>query len=207
MTERLRIHGRAIAGVEAVAFDAFGTLIDYPLKLHPYRRLLAQREAASAGRLDPVVRREILTSSEPVEQLAQRYGLQAQVPAMLEELATELAAVRLYPDVLDAIRCLRAAGLRVGVCSNLAQAYGPVVRELLGDHVDALVLSFEVGLVKPEVAMFETLSDQIGVAPVATFFIGDSVTSDVEGAQGVGMTARLIRREMGETLCDLLQVR
>ncbi len=204
MTERASGNCGTLEGIEAVAFDAFGTLIDYPLRLHPYRRFLAKGEAAGAGRLDPVVRREILTSSEPIEQLAQKYGLQAQAPAMLEELAKELAAVRLYPDVLDAIRFLRAAGLRIGVCSNLAQAYGPVVRKLLGEHVDALVLSFEVGLVKPEVAMFETLSDQLGVAPCATLFIGNSVTSDIDGATGAGMTARLIRRATGQTLRDLL---
>lgn len=174
MVERAIGQNMPLEGVEAVGFDAFGTLIDYPLRLHPYRRFFEQERVNDTNGGDPSLRRRILTSPQTLEQLAVGFGLESQLPTMQDELARELAAVRLYPDVLDSIRRLRTSGHRVGVCSNLAQAYGGIVRELLGDHVDALVLSFEVVLVKPEPAIFAHLSDRLGVVAVATIFIGDS---------------------------------
>ena len=204
MVERVIGWSLPLEGIEAVGFDAFGTLIDYPLRPHPYRRLFEQERMNDTDGGDQSLRRRILTSPQTLEQLAVGCGLESQLPTMQDELARELAAVRLYPDVVDSIRKLRAAGYRIGVCSNLAQAYGDIVRKLLGDYVDALVLSFEVGLVKPEQEIFAHLSDRLGVAAGATIFIGDSVASDVHGATRAGLTGRQIRRESGQTLRDVL---
>jgi HAD superfamily hydrolase (TIGR01549 family) len=205
MTEPVPREEKPTDHIEAIVFDAFGTLIDYPVRLHPYRRLLRMRAESGAGDHDQTSRRLILTSLQTPAQLARSSDLEDELPAILSELGQEIAAMRLYPDVFDTMGRLREAGYRVGVCSNLGQAYGDIVRALLGDSVDVLVLSFEVGFAKPEQAIFQHLSERLAVSPRATLFIGDSLFSDVEGARRAGMLARQIQRGRGETLEQALR--
>lgn len=70
--------------------------------------------------------------------------------ALEADLAAETASRRLRPRI-DAIwSTLRRAGLKVGVCSNLAAPYADALLGCLPDELDAVVLSFEVGLMKPQ---------------------------------------------------------
>jgi HAD superfamily hydrolase (TIGR01549 family) len=187
----------------AVAFDAFGTLIDYPLRLNPYRRIFGEGASTLTAPEAAIRRREIMTSNRTPAELARSWGCEAETLAMLDELQREKAAMRLYPDVEQTMALLRRRGLRIGVCSNLAQGYGDVVRNLL-PRTDAMVLSFEVGRAKPERAIFDSLSSALGVDAAAILFVGDSPESDVRGAQAAGMAARLLRRDVGESLRDVL---
>lgn len=188
---------------QAIGFDAFGTLIDYPVRLNPYRRFLNRNVSDGHGTVADL-RRAILTSNQTPSQLACSLEFEGDIGAMMDELSREAAAMRLYPDVRAVLEQLRRRGFVIGVCSNLAQAYGDVVRTLLGDSVDALVFSFEVGTIKPDRKIFDLLCGALRVEPGAIAFIGDSVPSDVDGAEKAGILARQIRREKGETLSDVL---
>lgn len=86
-----------------------------------------------------------------VEVFAEELGLSHLVPVIQHELGEELQSLRLYTEVNQVIRQLRARGKRIAVCSNLAQAYGPAVRDLL-PGLDGYALSYEVGAAKPDPA-------------------------------------------------------
>ncbi|MEP0549011.1 MAG: HAD family hydrolase [Rhodothermales bacterium] len=58
----------------------------------------------------------------------------------------------------------------------------PVLRE----RSDAVVISEEVGVMKPHPAIFAHAADVAGVEPGAILYIGDSLHSDVEGGRGAG---------------------
>lgn len=51
------------------------------------------------------------------------------------DLEHELASVRLLPDAAALLDWLRASGLPVVLCSNLAFPYGAPVRRLLADRL------------------------------------------------------------------------
>ncbi len=53
---------------------------------------------------------------------------------------------------------------------------------------DVLVLSDEVGAVKPQPEIFLRALDQLEVEPPAAMFVGDRLEEDVQGAANVGMT-------------------
>lgn len=55
--------------------------------------------------------------------------------------------------------------------------------------VDALVVSEEVGVAKPDRRIFEAALDRVAVAPEETVMVGDSWTNDVLGARAVGIGA------------------
>ena len=89
------------------------------------------------------------------------------------------------------------------MCSNLAAEYGPAVLGLL-PGLDAYVLSYEVGLAKPDPAIFGRVCAELGCAPGEVVFVGDSKRCDVDGPRAFGMQARHLDRRAGQSLLDAL---
>jgi putative hydrolase of the HAD superfamily len=90
--------------------------------------------------------------------------------------------------LLDA---LRARGMKVGLVSNAFDPGWLLRRDLdqmgVGERLDAVVFSSEVGKRKPHPAIFQRALDQLGVAPEEALFVGDRLYEDVLGASEVGM--------------------
>jgi putative hydrolase of the HAD superfamily len=87
---------------------------------------------------------------------------------------------------------LRGRGLRLAVVSNTWPEPPRLVRRELDDlgvasRVDAIVLSGEVGVRKPDPAIFATALESVGVDAEAALFVGDRLRDDVQGAAAVGM--------------------
>ena len=59
------------------------------------------------------------------------------------------------------------------------------------DYVDEFVLSFEVGAIKPDAAIFETALSRLGVEPAHAVMVGDSDEAD-GGARAVGCGFALV---------------
>lgn len=183
--------------IRAITFDAFGTVIQYAQRLTPYGRLLA-RQGEGAARLP------FLTRDVPVATFAAELGLVDLLPDIEADLAEELAGLRLFPEVPQVLALARAAGLRLAVCSNLAAEYGPAVLGLL-PGLDAYVLSYAVGLAKPDPAIFQHVCDALSCAPGEVVFVGDSKRCDVDGPRAFGMQARHLDRRAGQSLLDALE--
>lgn len=184
--------------VRAVAFDAFGTLIAYgSTRTNPYQRLVDAANGGSVGR------RPFLTRNVPIDVFAAELGLSDLMPVIRSELDEEIAGLELFGEVGEVLRELRAAGIAVAVCSNLAFEYGPAVRRLL-PTLDAYVLSYEAGAAKPEPDIFQKVCDALDYRASDVLFIGDSARCDLDGPLAFGMQARQIQRERGQTLVDVL---
>jgi putative hydrolase of the HAD superfamily len=111
------------------------------------------------------------------------------------------AAARLYDDVVPVLSTLREAGVRLAVVTNGAS---DLQRSRLEDldlvrHLDAIVISGEVGVVKPDVAIFEHLLRQLGVGAEDVWHVGDNLDTDVAGAAGAGLTPVWLDRLGTET--------
>ena len=63
----------------------------------------------------------------------------------------------------------------------------------LGGLVDVEVFSSEVGLRKPDAAIYRYATDRLGVDPAACIYCGDGAYGELTGASAVGMRAYLIR--------------
>ncbi len=61
-------------------------------------------------------------------------------------------------------------------------------------YFDVTVFSCEVGLMKPDPAIYLLASDGLGVSPEACLYIGDGSFGELHGAEDAGMTAALFRR-------------
>lgn len=104
----------------------------------------------------------------------------------------------IQPDepMLGAVRRARAAGIRTGLISNSwgnGLDYDPALMEEL---FDAVVISGDVGLHKPQPEIFLMGAERIGVAPEECVFV-DDLRENCAGAEAVGMKAILHRGSAG----------
>ena len=91
-----------------------------------------------------------------------------------------------YPDTAEVLKGLHRQGIKTAVVSNIAFDVRPAF-EAIGatDYVDEFVLSFEVGAIKPDPAIFETALARLGVAATNAVMVGDSDEAD-GGARALG---------------------
>jgi putative hydrolase of the HAD superfamily len=109
----------------------------------------------------------------------------------------------IVPDepMIDAVRRARAAGTKTGLISNSWGEGLAYDEKLMTELFDAVVISGEVGLHKPEPEIFLLAAERIGVAPRECVFV-DDLRENCAGAEAVGMTAILHRGSEG-TLSEL----
>ncbi|MFF7340249.1 HAD family hydrolase [Streptomyces sp. NPDC008163] len=102
-------------------------------------------------------------------------------------------AWRPYPDAAEVLEGLRAAGVRIGVVSNIGWDLRPVFRAHgLDRYVDAYVLSFEHGVQKPDARLFRTACTLLGQDPADVVMVGDDRRAD-GGAAALGCEVRFVR--------------
>jgi len=104
-----------------------------------------------------------------------------------------------YPDARATLLELQKRGFALGIVTNRAFG-GKRFRsdlEELGLNVDwkTIVISVEVGFLKPHPAIFEEALRLMGTTPAETLMVGNSLAEDVAGAQALGMLAAWKRSE------------
>ena len=84
---------------------------------------------------------------------------------------------------------LRAAGVKVAICTNMLADIQMEKLEYLGiaDKVDCLVTSEEAGVDKPGSAIFWLAMHKCRCLPEETVMVGDNFTHDIQGALDVGI--------------------
>jgi putative hydrolase of the HAD superfamily len=98
----------------------------------------------------------------------------------------------LYPDVVPVLDELAEQAVRLGVVSDTGWDYSEVLaRHGIRSRFDAVVMSFEHGMIKPAEALFHSACDQLGVVPARTLMVGDNAWPD-GGAVTAGLPVLLL---------------
>lgn len=116
-----------------------------------------------------------------------------------EPLAQELAEgfrnfvyanVTLFPETIEVLNALRGR-YRLGMITNGAPDVqrGKVVAANLRHYFEAIVVSGELGIGKPERGVFDHALQVMSASPDESLMVGNSFERDVEGALGAGMRA------------------
>jgi putative hydrolase of the HAD superfamily len=105
------------------------------------------------------------------------------------------SAFFVFPDVIPALRAMRAAGLRLAVVSNWGWAAPELLQTLeLAQHFEVLSISARVGYQKPHPAIFEHALELLGATPDVAVHVGDDPTADVLGARRAAIEPILVDR-------------
>jgi HAD superfamily hydrolase (TIGR01509 family) len=91
-------------------------------------------------------------------------------------------------DLINFLRSLRPK-YRTGLLSNAwSDMREYLVGQKIDDAFDQLIISAEVGIMKPDVRIYRLALEKLGVAPAEAVFVDDSIVN-IEGARAVGMYA------------------
>lgn len=186
----------------AVGFDFDHTLgLDNGLETTAFYRLaaelghsLSERDRSWSAIIDDVLGRfrgGSISLDRAVDEFVVRLGVPATPERatryrdlcyqLVDELVTPIDGAR------DLIDTLAARGVPTAILTNgwSPLQYLKVARAL--DYAGPILVSDELGILKPDAAAFGKLIDVLGVPRERVWFVGDNPTTDIAGAQGAGL--------------------
>jgi HAD superfamily hydrolase (TIGR01549 family) len=197
-----------------IVFDLYGTLIRFGVLNHPFRKILVwAKEQGRKPQSDDA--RKIMMADLKCEELLEGLGIfpPADMLAQLHrEIQEELESLMLFDDVLPTLDALVNQGIRLAICSNLAKPYGAVIDRLLPQFNFARHLSYEVGAIKPDREIYESITNGTSLASGQILFIGDTLLADYEGPSKFGFQAKHLIRSQASgrnniaSLTEILQM-
>lgn len=109
--------------------------------------------------------------------------------------------------MLDLVARLRRAGIRAGILTNNIREFRDAWRTLLPfeDLFDDIVDSHEVGLRKPNPAIYELALTRLSTVPERSVFL-DDVLSNVEAAINVGMRGVLVGEDSDPAIAEVVRL-
>jgi len=178
--------------IRGVIFD-YGRVLAYTQNQGP-RAAWERRLGLQPGALTRAVHNEhswiaaqrgVITSDRHWQTVGAGLGLSPDDTAALR--AAFYSGDVLNVELVACIDRLRTSGLRVGLLSN----FSTDLRAMLVQHdllwrFDALAISAELGVMKPNAAAYRAVLAMLGMAAQTCVFI-DDVPANVAAAQGVGM--------------------
>jgi HAD superfamily hydrolase (TIGR01549 family) len=177
--------------IKAVVFDVFGTLATIGHKRHPYRQVMQwMRQAGRQPQPDDATR--LMANNVSLAGIGPFFNMEIPSSVIAQaklDLYAELQTISLFDDAAPCLQRLREAGIRLGLCSNLAVPYAVPIKPLLPFELDAYVWSFEAGAVKPQAIIYRAVCDQLACAPGEVLMIGDTIGADYHGPLAFGMQA------------------
>lgn len=129
--------------------------------------------------------------------------LDVEADGLLERMTADL---RREPLVATAAARLRQHGVRVAVLSNSwgSSPFDPYAPFRLHDTFDAVIISDQVGLRKPDPAIFRLTAGRLGLEPAQCVFV-DDVARYLEPARALGM-ATIHATDPDETVEQLAEI-
>jgi 2-haloacid dehalogenase len=178
-----------------VVFDLGGVLIDWDPR-HLYRQLFAD-EADMEAFLNEVATQEWNAQqdagrpwAEAVAALVARYPDQRELIEAFHGRWPEMLGGPVE-DTVDVLAQLRQTGLRLYALSNWSAETFPIARRRYPflEWFEGIVISGDVGTIKPDPRIFEHLVARYAIEPGAAVFIDDNAVN-IEAAVRLGFVAR-----------------
>lgn len=181
--------------LEAVVFDLGGVLIDWNPR-HLFRKVFDGDEEAMEHFLARVCSpawndrqdRGRPFAEAIAELVAEHPAFEAPIRAYRTRWIEMLAGP--IPGSVEILAALRARGMPIYALSNWSAETYPEAREHYPflSWFRGILLSGEVGVAKPDPAIYELLCARHGLRPEASFFVDDSA-GNVDAARALGFRA------------------
>lgn len=113
----------------------------------------------------------------------------------LYDVFTAPEPYELFDDVKESLERFKRSGYRLGVVSNFAPTLKSILRHKgILDYFDPVVVSTEVGLEKPNPAIFRLALERAGLEPREVLYVGDHDKNDIWAPNQIGIRAVKIKR-------------
>jgi HAD superfamily hydrolase (TIGR01549 family) len=202
--------------IEGVIFDIHSTLVDQgdadqwldaALEAAPHHLDAAQRSELVAF-LDRIWEGARISDPESTRDLSFEahsrvfHALLDNGPTVDRALADALYDVMLstwhaYDDTVPTLQSLQRSGIKVCLLSNAGVPIRTVLdRDGILPLCDAVVLSYEVGFVKPDKRIFLAALEALGLPATRVLMVGDNANDDGGGAS-LGLRTLILPRTSG----------
>lgn len=221
LTTRRRDMTTTLTTVEAISLDFFNTLIFHREGQGRGRALIDYLEAHGLAHApwehqvlyDVFEEHDARYSPDapPAERaayyvfLAKRVFERLEVPTANGDAARHAANLwrilgsgcfEVFADAWIALSGLQAKGYPIAVVSNWQRGLRHYCAELgLSSRVDHIVGSADLGVAKPDRAIFDEACTRLGKAPGHVVHVGDHLTEDYRGGEAAGLQVILLQRE------------
>ena len=191
-----------LSDVQAVVFDLDGTLLD---RRRSFERFVRDQWQRFAHFLKAVEREQYVQTLigvdrdgyAPREELFTGVVAHFELPSALAETllndyrAGFPSACLLFPDAVQTLTALRAAGRRLGLITNgsIRMQSAKLACLALSPMFDTILISDAEGISKPNRQIFDRALERLNVNPAHAVFVGDHPEVDVAGARAAGMRA------------------
>jgi HAD superfamily hydrolase (TIGR01549 family) len=206
---------RPSRSIEIVLFDLDDTLHDDTLAYQSAAEEVAQEIAAEHGIDALALKAAYISEAEGFWKRLSADALQVKLKAVREQLwksALERVGVdddsrrlalrsaqryndyrkkyyTLFPGTADVLQSLRDLGKRLGLVTNgFSETHREKIGLLqLGELFDAIFIADEVGMLKPDPALFVHACAALGGSPPSCAMVGDRYDRDIRGAAEAGL--------------------
>lgn len=112
--------------------------------------------------------------------------------------------VHLYPGVLDLLTLLKEKNIQIILLSNAQRAFTMNELKLTGilPYFDRLYISSDYKMCKPNPKFYELMLDKENLSAEACLYIGNDHTTDIEGANAVGMESIYLHTNCSQKVLD-----
>lgn len=102
----------------------------------------------------------------------------------------EEAFEHLHIEIVPMLRALKGKGMLIGLISNCFSEEAMVIKKsILFPYFDAICLSFDEGIQKPNPAIFKRCIERLDVKADECLYVGDGGSNELEAAEAIGMKA------------------
>jgi len=193
----------------AILFDLYDTLVWLDVQeSNRCRQQLAERLGVSVDRFLDTWRQSVNDRmlgkggnlSSHVAAAAARLGIRPTDTLVADLVDIERrrleASVRLYPSTVPVLRHLATAGYRLGLLSNVSDGAAiPIAHLGIDSLFDEMILSHEVGLLKPDPAIYRLACERLHTTPEETVFVADGGFGELDAAHQLGIFCVLIEQD------------
>lgn len=108
-----------------------------------------------------------------------------------------MSHARVMEHAIEALQACRSLGLKLGIITNGFShlQHGKIDCLELRGYFDAIVVSGDIGIKKPDERIYRVALDKLGVQAEETVIVGDHPRNDIWGASRVGIRGIWLRRK------------
>jgi HAD superfamily hydrolase (TIGR01549 family) len=181
--------------------DLDDTLVERPPLFEAWAKEFLSAQGQSPDLLDWLTE-EDRGGHRPREELyaaiAARWRIDVPVQQFVREHDEAMSgSYRLTREVRSTLQDLRDRGWRLAVVTNgpISTQSAKVEATGLEALVDAVCISEEVGVSKPDPLIFRTAAERAGASLEGAWMVGDNLDADIAGARGVGARSVWVKRD------------
>lgn len=94
----------------------------------------------------------------------------------------------IHPQIMPMFRALRELNIKIGLITNCYFEERDVIKNsVFFDYFDAVCMSCELGMKKPQIEIFQRCTSDLAVMPEECLYIGDGGCFELETALSLGM--------------------